>query len=196
MTNTQNGWIISTVAGTGEPPVRTGIGCTIAGSGSSYLFSCQEGMAQDFPALKLALGTIANMTLTLSPTGPNSYSVTVSGGSAKLATGKLGGLSITTTSLTSLGFQGQAAVVGSGSLSGASPQFGVIQPAATHWTFNDAQHAIKFSVGTAVNLTSSGKIVASASHATASFEVDGSGTGAITYSDRSKAKITNWTLSD
>ena len=184
------------VAGVGEPPVRIGLACT-SNSGPPLTFACQEGVAQDFPALKMSLGTIANMTMTLTLAGPRNLAVVVSGPSAKLATGKLGRLSIALTSPTTLGFKGPATIVGSGSTSGASPDFGVIYPAGTAWSFNDAQHATKFSITTAADLTSSGKVTDTATHATlATFEVDKSGTGTITYSDKSKAKITNWTLSD
>ena len=185
------------VAGVGQPPVRTGLGCTISSAGASDVFSCHEGVAQDFPALKMSLGTIANITLVLTQISGTKYSVVVSGSTAKLATGKLGGLSITTTGPSSIGFQGQATIVGGGSTSGSSPVFGAIPPASTTWTFNDAPHVTKFSISTASNQTSSGKVIDTTTHATlATFEVDESGTGTITYSDKSKAKITNWTLSD
>jgi len=183
------------VAGVGQPPVRTGLACSES-AGLSATVICQEGVAQDFPALKMALGTVANITFTLTQVSANVVTVQVNGGSAKLATGKLGGLSIAQTSPTTLGFQGPHSVVATGSITGSSPALSVIPPTGTQWTFTDVHHATKFSISTAFDFQSNGKVVNSNAHTTALIKLDKSGTGTIAYSDKSDAKITNWTLGD
>jgi len=184
------------VAGAGAPAVRLGLACSFASVGGNEVLTCQEGIAQDFPALKMALGTINNVILTIHVVGPDIDSVALSGSSAKLVTGKLGGLSLTLSSPTTLAFQGTNQVVGTGTTGGGSPIFSMIQPSTTHWSFNDGQHATKFSISTGNNLHSTGTVVNSTTHATTNLQVDQSGTGTIAYSDKSKAKITNWVLSD
>ena len=183
------------VAGTGQPPIRTAFACIMTTDPVTYAFVCQEGMAQDFPALKLSLGSIVHMNLTLTKVASNQYSASISGSTAKLVTGKLGNLSVTTTSPTTVGFQGPATTVDGGTTSGSSPNIGMGATADTTWAFHDS-HDIKFSASTGFNADSSGTVTNPLTHGSASFNVDPSGTGTITYSDKSKAKITNWTLSD
>jgi hypothetical protein len=180
------------VANPKAPLVHVGFAC----GESAQNFNCQVGAAQDFPSLKTALGSIAQLRLTLT-SAPQGVGLEVTSTGVYLATGALGHLSIDLATPTTLGFAGKHTLTLGGTAGGSSPQYSPIFPSGTKWGFNDSAQGLSFSLNTASTLTSSGKIVDTPTHATlATLTLDKSGTGAISYSDHSTAPITSWTLGD
>lgn len=180
------------------PGVDLGLECTItAGTGNKIPpFPCQGGIAQNFPALKAALASVTPLTLTVTGTG-NAQKVSFAGSGSVLATGAIGALSITEPSATSLGIGGTYARYGSSSAKGSAAGFSLFPPTPTGWTVTDGSHHAEFSIAVESDTTrdSAGTVIdTTTKQKLASFAVDQSGTGSITYADGTKAAITGWML--
>jgi len=69
----------------------------------------------------------------------------------------------------------------------------VFWPAPSSWTLKDAVHAQNFAIAMEKGpLRESEGTIVNPKKTLATFSVDKSGEGSITYSDRRKAKILNW----
>lgn len=174
-------------------PVQLGLYCAV---GTATTAQCAGGIAQNFPALGLAIGGVTPLTLTLSATESTAPVTFTGGGSA--VTGPVGSLTLTNPSPTSLVIRGGTAF-STTTASGGAAEFTLFPPTPTAWTLTDSAHDQEFSISvvsnTVRNLTleitpvGGGKTLATGA-------IDHSGSGSITYSDGSTAVITNWTLSN
>jgi len=182
----------------GAVTVDLGLECKLPPKAPPPPFPCSGGIAQDFPKLSMALASVTPLKLTLTKSGTD-YSVSFAGSSSKMVTGALGALSITAPTDTSLAIGGTYKKYGSAVTEGTASQFSLFPPTPTLWSIKDATNNTMFSIAVTsdttrsstgtVSLISTGKILAT-------FDVDQSGTGSITYSDGSSEPITSWLLAD
>ena len=171
-------------------PVQLGLSCSL----SDTTNTCAGGVAQDFPALGMAIGAVSPLTLSGSnATGPVGFT-----GAGSVVTGPIGSLTLTAPSPTSLVVQGGAPFT-STACSGSAASFSLFPPTPTSWTLADSAHDQQLQISvvdnTTRNLTITIKEV-STGITLATGALDQSGSGTITYSDGSIAAITNWTLAD
>ena len=174
-------------------PVQLGVYCTV---GTATSAQCAGGVAQNFPALGLAIGAVTSLNLALNAAESTAPVTFTGGGSA--VTGPMGSLTLTNPSPTSLVIQGGTAFTSTTAAGGAA-EFTLFPPPPTAWTLTDPEHDQEFSITVANNaarnltltITKGGR-----GDALATGAVDHSGSGTITYSDRSTAAVTNWTLAN
>jgi hypothetical protein len=179
-----------TPASGSAPPVQLGLYCSLT-AGTSL---CAGGIAQDFPALGIAIGGVTPLTLAVSDlNSPVSFS-----GGGSVVTGPIGSLTLTSPSPTSLVIQGGTAYATT-TASGSAASFALFPPTPTSWTLTDSAHDQQFQISVVDNTTRNltmtiTQLSTGASLATGSLDQSGSGT--ITWSDGTTAAITNWTLAD
>jgi hypothetical protein len=194
---------VFTPASGAQTPVQLGLYCGFA-STTATTARCAGGIAQDFPALEMAIGAVTPLTLTLSaapsllqvgnaPAG----SVTFTGGGTAY-TGPIGSLTLTNPEPAALNIRG-GTVYASTTASGSAAAFSLFPPTPTSWMLTDSAHDQQLQISvvsnTIRNLTL--KITQTTTGSTlATGALDQSGSGTITYSDGSVAVITNWTLAD
>lgn len=187
--------IFTPVAGA-HTPVQLGLYCTVPLDGAAIdTLPCAGGIAQNFPALDLAIGAVTPLTLKLdNDTGK----VTFSGNGSTVDSGALGSLTLTAPSATSMLITGGKSIA-SYSSSGSAAQFALFPPTPTAWSLKDAVSGLEFQIQVVSNTTRNLTFTiakTSSGTAIATGAIDQSGTGKITYSDGSSATITNWTLAD
>jgi hypothetical protein len=175
-------------------PVQLGLYCAIDPTAAAA--QCAGGIAQNFPALDMAIGAVTPLNLSLSLLGTTAP-VTFTGGGSTV-TGPIGSLTLTNPQTTSLVIKGGAAFTTTTS-SGGAAEFSLFPPTPTAWTLTDSTHGQEFSISvvsnTVRNLTF--KITQVERGGTLAIgAIDQSGSGSITYSDGSTATITNWTLAE
>ena len=193
--NTTNvyGLGLFTPASGARTPVQLGVYCAL----TEYSGDCAGGIAQDFPALGLAIGAVTPLTLSYNGDSQTSPVTFTGGGSA--VTGPIGSLTLTNPSPTSFVLQGGGTAFASTTSSGGAAEFVLFPPTPTGWTLSDSGHDQTFSISvvdnTVRNLTLT--ITQASTGATlATGTLDQSGSGSITYSDGTVVAITNWTLAD
>jgi hypothetical protein len=180
-----------------QTPVQLGLYCTIPSNvlTSSATLPCAGGIAQDFPALGMAIGAVTPLTLiveSLAADGP----LTFSGTGSTVNSGPVGSLTLTAPSPTAMAITG-GTTFASYTSNGGAAAFELFPPTPTGWTLTDPASGLQLQVTVVSNTTrnlsvtitqpSSGTILARAA-------VDQSGTGSITYSDSTLETITSWTL--
>ncbi len=190
---------VFTASGGLQKPIQLGLSCAIASLSGATNVPCTGGVAQDFPSLDLAIGSVTSITLNLSGgvlgQGGGSVSFT---GSGSTVTGSIGGLTLTNPSPASFVIQGGTAYA-STTNSGSAAAFGLFPPTPTGWSVIDAGHdqTLQISVIDDITLDSSITITQTSTGKTlVTGTVDHSGTGTVTYSDGTTAPITSWTLGD
>jgi hypothetical protein len=181
-----------------QTPVQLGLSCTIASLSGAQNVPCEGAVAQDFPALNLAIGATTQISLNIaSDAEGEATSVSFTGGSSSF-TGPIGSLTLTNPSPASFVIPGGTAFA-SATTSGGAAAFALFPPTPTSWTLTDTAHdqTIQISVIDNTSRNSSVTIKQVSSGATlATGTVDQSGTGSVTYSDGSNAAITSWTVAD
>ncbi len=187
-----NGLGIFTPAAGARTPVQLGLVCSLG----EFSNTCAGGVAQNFPALGLAIGGVTPLSLTASLSDATAP-VTFSGGGSSV-TGPIGSLTLTSPSPTSLVIQGGTPYTSLTARGGAAA-FELFPPTPTSWTLTDSAHDQQFQISViddaTRNLTLTIKQISTGT-TLATGAVDQSGTGTITYSDGSVAAITNWTLAN
>lgn len=174
----------------GGPTVRLGLNCNLLAGGHN-IGICQGGIAQNFPGLAKAFGSVTTLAVDSSAAG----AVTFSGTSALMA-GNLGALTLTQPTTTSMLVTG-GTTYGATSDAGGAGNFSLFPPTPTGWTVTDATNDQKFTITVADNTVRNlvGTLTRLSSGATlATFALDQSGTGTITYSDHSVAAVVSWML--
>ena len=182
---------VFTPASGARTPVQLGVYCTLGFMAAQ----CAGAIAQDFPALGIAIGAVTPLTLSYSLAGPAPVTFT-GGGSA--VTGPIGSLTLTNPTPTSLVIQGGTAYT-STTASGGAGAFDLFPPTPTSWTLTDSAHDQQFQISVVDDKTRNLTMTitqVSTGNTLATGALDQSGSGAITYSDGSIAVITNWTLAD
>jgi hypothetical protein len=180
------------VVSSGTPvPVDFGLACGVPVPTKTV--TCTGGVAQDLPSLDEALGVIAPIDLSGIFTG----AVTITSRKSQTVTAALGKLSIKASGA-SVAFAGKHAAFGSSSGTGTVADFELLPSTPTSWSVTDAKHGVVFAVDLQSDLSSTGTVkTTAASPATlATFAVDESGTGSITWSDSSTDNIVAWTISE
>lgn len=187
----------------GAVPVDLGLECDFTDLNTQkrkYVAPCEGGIAQDFPALSQSLASVTPLTLHLTKEKGNNFSVAFDGKRSEMVTGDLGALSITTPTDTSLGIGGtHKKYPNSAKTAGFASQFSLFPPTPTYWSITDAKNDAKFAISVIDDDTrnSSGTVTSiSTGDVLATFAVDQSGTGTISYSDGSSEPITSWLLAD
>jgi hypothetical protein len=191
------------VPGGGAVPVDLGLECDLSDVNTQkrhYVAPCEGGVAQDFPELSRSLASVTPLKLRLKATGHNNFSVSFAGTKSHMATGKLGALSITEPTDSSLGIGGRhRAFFNSAQTQGFASQFSLFPPTPTGWSIADAANDAQFETSVVDDTTrdSKGTVTQiSTGDVLASFSVDQSGTGSITYSDGTTEPVTSWLLAD
>jgi hypothetical protein len=185
-----NGLGVFTPAGVLHTPVQMGLACNIPSVATTL--TCTGGIGQDLPGLGVAIGALTSMTLT-----SDSKTLTFSG-SGSMVTGTMGQLVLTNPSGSSFVFQG-GTLYATTTASGSAGALELFPPTPTSWTLTDAAHDQKILISVIDDTSRSSSVTitqVSTGRALATGTVDQSGTGTITYSDRSVAAITSWTLAD
>jgi hypothetical protein len=182
-----------TPASGARTPVQLGVYCSLSESGVGQ---CAGALAQDFPALGLAIGAVTPLQLSYNPNSPASPITFTGGGS--VVTGPIGSLTLTNPSPSSLVIKG-GTTFASTTASGGAASFVLFPPTPTAWTLTDSAHDEQLQI-TVVDNTIRNLIVTikqvSTGNTLASGALDQSGSGTITWSDGTVAVITNWTLED
>ena len=187
---TVNGLGVFTAATSGATPVQLGLTCSL-GQNSTV---CAGGIAQDFPQLGVAIGSVSPLTLNVA--GLND-AVTFTG-SGDVVTGPIGSLTLTNPSTTSLVIQG-GENYGAIAASGRAAAFSLFPPTPTDWSLTDSAHDQKFQISVVDNTTRNLSVTitqVSTGCTLATGSLDQSGTGTITWSDGTATAVTNWTLAD
>jgi hypothetical protein len=186
---------VFTPASGAKTPVQLGLYCTIPSTAAP--FPCAGGIAQDFPALGIALGSVTPLTLTVDTTAPG-QPVSFTGTSSTVDQGAIGSLTLTAPSSTSMVVTGGTALTSYSSAGGAAA-FSLFPPTPTSWTLTDATGNLKLQVSVVDNTTRNLTVVITQTPSgttMATGTLDKSGTGTITYSDGTSAAVTSWTLAN
>jgi hypothetical protein len=179
----------------GTAAVQVGIECSLSGDGGpATTLPCSGGIAQDFPALSLAVGSVTPFSLAITADG----GITFSGTNSSIVTGALGSLTLTAPTPDSL-FVSGGSTFGHTTILGSESEFTLFPPTPTSWTVTDSAHDQQWQISvvdnTMRNLTATIMQVSSG-RTLATGAIDQSGSGTITYSDGTTAAITSWTLAD
>ncbi|MEO8480048.1 MAG: Ig-like domain-containing protein [Gemmatimonadota bacterium] len=190
LTGTVNGLGVYT-SPSGAPSVQLGLNCDFGASGHN-IGVCQGGIAQNFPGLNTALGSVATLGLDSTAAGVLNFT-----GSSALRSGGLNQLTLTQPTATTMVITGGSAY-GSATGSGGAASFSLFPPTPTGWSVTDAANDMVFTISLVDNatrtLTATLKRVSSGV-TLATLALDQSGTGTITYSNGLVAAVTSWMLS-
>ena len=185
------------VSATGSAgPVSLGLTCD-APTGSSQVvppFPCEGGVMQDFPGLGRALGSLTPLTMTVDTSG-GGPALTFSGSAATM---EIGSLALTLTPANALAISGTPIATLADSVSGQAAAFSLFPPTPTGWSATDLLDGQSFQINVADNTTRnlSGGITApgGAAPSYATFSLDQSGTGTISYGGGPAVSVTSWIL--
>lgn len=183
--------------GANSVPVHIGFTCPLQLGGTS---TCTTGIAQKFSSLNLDLAALVPLDTTVTYVINRIFKVTFAGTSAKLARSAADTLSISAPNNRTLQITGPYTLYGNTTTtSGKMARYTLFSPPPVSWTVTnsvrDTVFSIKMGPGTAHNYTGTVK-TNSTSNTLATFHLDESGTGWITYSNNVRAKVTAWTLAD
>lgn len=175
----------------GAPSVRLGLNCNFGAPGHN-VGVCQGGIAQNFPGLNTALGSVATLALDTTNAGVVNFS-----GTSLLRSGPLNSLNLTQPTTTTMVVTGGSAY-GNATAGGSAANFSLFPPTPTGWTVSDAANDMVFAITLTDNVTRtlSGTLKRISNGSTvATLALDQSGTGTITYSNGLMAAVTGWMLS-
>ena len=173
---------------TGGPTVQFGLTCNNLAGGHN-IGVCQGGVVQNFPGLAAAYGSVTTLGLDSTAAGLLTLS-----GTSVLTSGAIGALTLTQPTATSMVVTGGTAY-GTTVDGGNAASFTLFPPKPTGWNVTDAAHDQVFTIALADNTVRNfvGTLKRISTGATlASFALDQSGTGSITYSDGSTAAVSTW----
>jgi len=156
---------------------------------------CHVGVAQTLASAAGDLASVTPITVTVSR---NSDRATFVANNAKLARGPSGKLGISAPTNHSLDITGPDTAIGTAAGSGVFAVFSVFPKGPTSWVSTDTGNNVRFSISMAKGAkTLNGTIKTVSNSATlATFSVDVSGTGSITYSNNKKATIKSWIITN
>jgi hypothetical protein len=175
----------------GAPSVRLGLNCDL-GAGGHNIGICQGGIAQNFPQLSTAYGSVT--TLALDSTNAGVLHLT---GTSLLTSGAMNALTLTQPTSTTMIVNG-GSVHGTTTDTGSAGNFSLFPPTPTGWSVTDAAHDQVFTIAVVDNTTRNSAATLkriSTGETLASITLDQSGTGTIIYSDGASAPVTGWMLS-
>jgi len=191
-----NGLGIFTPASGARTPVQLGLYCTMPTNGSSM--PCGGGVAQDIRSLKLAVGAVTPLTLVPVRNASGAITKLTFSGGGSVVTGPIGSLKLTNPVTTKLVVQGGTSYATTHA-KGSAGGFDLFPPTPTSWTLTDAAHDQRILISVIDNTTRASNITItqiSTGKTLAIGHVDQAGTGSITLSGSTLAKITSWTLEE
>ena len=191
----------SWVGAGGGAPVSLGLTCDAPTSSATVVppFPCEGGVVQDFPSLGRALGSLTPLTMTIDTSGGGPALTFSSASPATMEIGTLGSLSLGLTPAAALAISGTPIATLADSVSGQAASFSLFPPTPTGWGALDLVDGQSFQIAVADNTSRAltGAVTAPGSAATsyASFSLDQSGTGTISYGGGPPVAVTSWILS-
>jgi hypothetical protein len=154
-------------------------------------FTCSFAMAQPFNSLKMDVASATVLKFRVVDASAGTFNGVFSG-PVQLFTGAFGKLSVAAPSNGPASILGAHKSLGTTTAKGSVPLM-VFWPPPSSWTVTDALHAESFMIEMAKGLSrNSAGAITHTNKTLATFSVDKSGDGSITYSDRQTAKILNW----
>ena len=156
-------------------------------------FPCSFGIAQSFKPLNMDLAALATMKVKVSEVAPSVFDGAFTG-SAQFLRGGLGKLGVTASNQGVIGISGPTTSLGSVAVRG-SARLTIFAPPPCSWSVTNALSGKTFSIAMAPgNQRASSGTIRMAQTTLASFAVDNSGEGSISFSDGQRSKIVNWLL--
>lgn len=189
-------------AGRNSTVVKLGLSCGFpppsspkSGPAKASESDCQGASAQDFKLLNRSIGAVTKTTLVSANSGRITFRQTEPG---TIFTGALGALSVKISPQGSLSIAGNKQTWSTDTLTGGVGRLVVFTRKPAAWKLTDASKKARFSIEKTSNSThvSKGLVETLSGKELASFEIDQSGSGGITYSNGVKAKIASWVLLD
>ena len=187
-----------TAAAAGSVPVSLGLTCDVPLSGSDTVtLPCEGGVAQDFPGLGRELASLTPLTLTAS-SGGSGPAVTFAGTGSTLEIASSGSVSLGLDSADALTLSGTPLATLTDSSSGQAAAFSLFPPTPTGWNTSDPADGQAFQISVtddaSRNLTGSVTASGASSPAYATFSLDQSGSGTISYGGGAPVAVTSWVL--
>jgi hypothetical protein len=156
-------------------------------------FPCSFGIVQPVKSFNADLAVAASMKFKVNATAGGFDGAFT--GAAQLSSGPLGKLSVSAPGTGPVTIAGPDKLIGTSSIAG-SARLAVFAPPPSSWSVTDGQQTLAVEMAKGLTQNSTGTIKDSANKTLATFSVDKSGEGSITYSDRQKAKVTNWLVAN
>ena len=156
---------------------------------------CVGGVSQKFSELDKYIGSIEPEKIQPSTSGDNPPQIIGTASKVITSSSDIGFTAGTT--IPSLHFSPSAPAFASTKTTGTIADLTMFPAPPLNWTVTDTVHALRFKISvlsTAKNL--GGSVVNTKTGSTlASFALDLSGTGTVTYADKTSATVTNWIVS-
>ena len=187
-----------TAAAAGSVPVSLGLTCDIPLSETDTVtLPCEGGVAQDFPGLGLELASLTPLTLTTS-SGGSGPALTFAGTGSTLEIASSGSVSLGLNSADALTLSGTPLATLTDSTSGEAAAFSLFPPTPTGWNTSDPADGQAFQISltddASRNLTGSVTASGASSPTYATFSLDQSGSGTISYGGGALVAVTSWVL--
>jgi hypothetical protein len=187
-----------TAAAAGSVPVSLGLTCDVPLSGTDTVtLPCEGGVAQDFPGLGRELASLTPLTLTAS-SGGSGPALTFAGTGSTLEIASSGSVSLGLDSADALTLSGTPLATLTDSSSGQAGAFSLFPPTPTGWNTSDPADGQAFQISVtddaSRNLTGSVTASGASSETYATFSLDQSGSGTISYGGGAPVAVTSWVL--
>ena len=187
-----------TASAAGSLPVSLGLTCDVPLSGSDTVtLPCEGGVAQEFPGLGRELASLTPLTLTAS-SGGSGPALTFAGTGSTLEIASSGSVSLGLDSADALTLSGTPLATLTDSTSGQAAAFSLFPPTPTGWNTSDPADGQAFQISVtddaSRNLTGSVTASGASSETYATFSLDQSGSGTISYGGGAPVAVTSWVL--
>lgn len=173
----------------GQPTADVGFTCSVPTTGNSLTLACQGGVAQTFKLLDLSIANVVPFTITASA-NTNAPKVTIAGTQSNVQTGPAGSLSITAPTPQTLAISGGGTAYTSTAVSGSQAHYALFPPRPTSWTVTDQTNNAQMTFSILSDQTRAARGVVSTispAEKLAVITLDKSGSGKVTYSDKTPA---------
>lgn len=156
-------------------------------------FNCDFGLAQSFKNLKLDLATTGQFKVVVVPLPHAVYNGAVTG-KANIYSGALSKLGVGLKG-NSVTVSGASKPVSTATIKGTS-RLTVFWPLPGSWTVTDSKQTFAIAMAPGKARDSTGTITNTTPPTPATFTIDESGDGRITYTDAKKSNVVNWLVSE
>jgi hypothetical protein len=156
-------------------------------------FPCSFGIVQPVKAFNADLAVAATLKFKVNAVAGGFDGAFT--GAAQLSSGPLGTLGVSAPNSGPVTISGPDKSIGTSSISG-SARLTVFAPPPCSWSVSNGRQTLAVQMAKGLTQNSAGTIKDAANKTLATFSVDKSGEGTITYSDRQRAKITNWLIAN
>ena len=187
-----------TAAAAGSVPVSLGLTCDVPQSWTGTVtLPCEGGVAQEFPGFGRELASLTPLTLTAS-SGGSGPALTFAGTGSTLEIASSGSVSLGLDSADALTLSGTPLATLTDSTSGQAGAFSLFPPTPTGWNTSDPADGQAFQISltddASRNLTGSVTASGASSETYATFSLDQSGSGTISYGGGAPVAVTSWVL--